>query len=213
MKLVDDAEEQRTLEELLDQTKPPVPAECAGLHYLLFTPLRYASRFRREGLTPPVFYASETVETAIAELAFWRLLFFAESPGTPWPANPLELTAFDAGYAAALCLDLTAPPYDDQTDSWRNPIDYGPCQAIADDVWTMGAQAIRTLSARAPGVNFAILTCTVFTETEPASQRTWRMMLSASGVFALAEAGDFTLAFDRGAFARDPRIAALDWTR
>ena len=63
MKLVDTADEQATLELLLDQTKPPVPAECRGLDYLLFTPFRYGapypngSRFRRAGLTAGVFYA------------------------------------------------------------------------------------------------------------------------------------------------------------
>ena len=83
MKLIDDADEQHTLEELLDASKPPVPAECAGLHYLLFTPFRYEaradSRFRRAGATPPVFYGAEQVDTAVAEIAFWRLLFFLES--------------------------------------------------------------------------------------------------------------------------------------
>ena len=111
MKLIDDADEQHTLEELLDASKPPVPAECAGLHYLLFTPFRYEaradSRFRRAGATPPVFYAAEQVDTAVAEIAFWRLLFFLESPGTPWPSNPLELTAFAVAYKVDRCLDLT----------------------------------------------------------------------------------------------------------
>lgn len=98
MKLVDNPREQETLEEILDATKPPVPDECSHLHWLLFTPFRYDartdSRFRREGRTPAIFYAAEHIETAVAEMAFWRLLFFIESPGTPWPANPLEMTAF-----------------------------------------------------------------------------------------------------------------------
>ena len=93
MKLVDTADEQAALEVLLDQTKPPVPAECRSLDYLLFTPFRYGapypngSRFRRAGYTAGVFYASETPATAVAEMAFHRLLFFADSPATPWPAN------------------------------------------------------------------------------------------------------------------------------
>jgi hypothetical protein len=61
LKLVDTVEEQQALEQLIEETKPPLPPECAGLHYLLSTPFRYGavypvgSRFRRAGLTEGVF--------------------------------------------------------------------------------------------------------------------------------------------------------------
>src|SRR3954453_15365533 len=86
MKIVDIVAEQGALETLLEQSKPPVPPECRHLHYLLATPFRYGapypsgSRFRRAGLTKGVFYASRTSSTAIAEMTFHRLLFFADSP-------------------------------------------------------------------------------------------------------------------------------------
>ena len=68
MKLVDDVEEQITLEELIDESKPPVPPECTHLHYLLFTPFRYSprhdSRFARARSTDRAFYAAEAVSTA-----------------------------------------------------------------------------------------------------------------------------------------------------
>src|SRR5690606_16084059 len=89
MKLVETVDEQALLESLLDETKPVFPSECAGLDYLLATPFRYGaaypygSRFRRAGRTPGVFYAAEKIDTAIAEMSFYRLLFFAESPETP----------------------------------------------------------------------------------------------------------------------------------
>src|SRR5205085_3795769 len=94
LKLVDTLAEQALLEDLIESSKPPVPPECRHLHYLLATPFRYGaaypngSRFRRAGMTEGVFYAAEAVATAVAEMAFHRLLFFAESPATPWPANP-----------------------------------------------------------------------------------------------------------------------------
>ena len=53
MALVDTMAEQQRLEQLLDESKPPVPPECRSLHYLLATPFRYGapypggSRFRR----------------------------------------------------------------------------------------------------------------------------------------------------------------------
>src|SRR3954452_9062009 len=118
MKLVDTLAEQSALESLVETTKPPVPPDCNHLHYLLSTPFRYGapypagSRFRRAGLTPGVFYASRAVVTAIAEMAFHRLLFFADSPGTPWPAGAGDYTAFSARFRTAAGIDLTAPPFD-----------------------------------------------------------------------------------------------------
>jgi hypothetical protein len=109
LKLTDTQEEQSRLEELIEATKPRLPEECRHLPYLLSTPFRYGapyptgSRFRRAGLTAGVFYAAENPRTAIAELTFYRLLFFAESPNTPWPTNPGEYTAF----AARLSEELT----------------------------------------------------------------------------------------------------------
>lgn len=219
MKLVDDAEEQRTLEELLDGSKPPVPIECQRLHWLLFTPFRYEarsdSRFRRAGSTAGVFYAAEAVETAVAEIAFWRLLFFVESPGTPWPANPLELTAFAARYATASCHDLTLPPFDVRRAVWLHPIDYGPCHALADEARRLGAQVIRSVSARDPaaGANVSLLTCDAFVDRDPTRQQSWRLKLSGAGVYGRCETPPTELVFSPAAFARDPRIAAFDWSR
>src|SRR5437868_4446832 len=74
LKLTDNRAEQALLETIIEAVKPPVPADCEHLDFLLATPFRYAaykegSRFRRAGFTPGVFYASENVETAIAETA------------------------------------------------------------------------------------------------------------------------------------------------
>ena len=219
MKLIDTVDEQRILEELLDVSKAPVPDDCAHLHYLLFTPFRYEarsdSRFRRAGATSGVFYASERIETAIAEIAFWRLLFFAESLGTPWPANALELTAFTVRYRTELCLDLTAPPYDLREAEWIDPVAYGPCHDIADEARRLGAQAIRSRSARDPeqGVNVSLLCCAVFSDPMPVARRTVWIKLSASGVLVKGEQPGLEKLFDRLAFARDPRIARFDWDR
>src|SRR5215469_7653183 len=83
LKLVNSVGEQAVLEELIEATKPPLPPECRDLHYLLSTPFRYGSvyptgsRFRRAGMSEGVFYASEKPQTAVAEMTFHRLLFFA----------------------------------------------------------------------------------------------------------------------------------------
>src|SRR4051794_33376689 len=157
LKLVDTLAEQEVLERLIEETKPAVPPECAHLHYLLATPFRYGapyplgSRFRRAGLTPGVYYASAKVATAIAEIAFYRLLFFAESPDTPWPQNAGEFTAFSIRYASRRALDLTAPPLSRDKAAWTDPIDYARCQALADAARKAEADVIKYQSVRDPG--------------------------------------------------------------
>src|SRR5215467_6877893 len=151
-KLTDTAAEQRVLEELIEKSKPQVPPECRQLNYLLSTPFRYGapyprgSRFRRAGRTLGVFYASERVDTAIAELCFLRLLFFSESPDTRWPANAGEYTAFAAEYATARSVDLTLPPFDSRATIWMHPIDYEPCQTLAEMARDADVELIRYAS-------------------------------------------------------------------
>ncbi len=219
MALVDTLAEQELLENLLDASKPPVPPDCRHLHYPLATPFRYGapyphgSRFRRAGLTPGVFYASQSVATAIAEMAFHRLLFFAESPATPWPASAGEYTAFAARFRASSALDLTAAPFDRDKARWANPTDYSHSQSLADVARAAGVQALRYDSARAPGRNIALLACRAFAAREPLERQVWRLHVGAPGVRAICAFPRQRLEFDRLAFASDPRIAALRWER
>lgn len=217
--LVDSLAEQERLEQLIEATKPSVPEECRGLHYLLATPFRYrpypqGSRFRRAGMTPGVFYAAARVETAIAEAAFYRLLFFAESPGTPWPANASEHTAFSVRHGGK-GIDLTQPPVSRQRRRWTHPTEYEACQTLADRARAAGIEVIRYASARDPErrPNLALLTCRAFRVKEPGERQSWRIRLSASGVQALREFPKASLDFGRDSFAADPRLAALNWGR
>ena len=222
-KLVDTLTEQARLEELLERSKPPMPPECVGLHYLLGTPFRYGapyphgSRFRRAGLTPGVFYASKTIGTAVAETAFHRLLFFVDSPGMPWPDNAGEFTAFSVRYRTAAGLDLAAPSLDRDRAVWTHPTDYGPCQDLAVSARDAGGQVLRYPSARDPapggGTNLALLTCRAFGAPQPVERQTWRIHLAGTGVRAICTFPEMRFEFGRSAFARDPRIAGLRWDR
>ncbi len=214
MKLTDTLEEQSLLEEELERTKPPGPAECRHLHYLLATPFRYGrypgnSRFRREGFSPGVFYASEAVETALAETVFYRLLFFAESPGTPWPRNPLELTGFRTTFETARAIDLTRSPFDREAPVWTHRTDYAACLELADAARAAEIGVIRYRSVRDPagGANLALLSCTVFTESHPTDFTTWRVAFSDRGANALCDRTDARIGFPWSAFGDDPRIA------
>jgi hypothetical protein len=220
MKLVDTLPEQHLLESILDATKPPVPLECQQLHYLLSTPFRYGapypagSRFRRAGFTAGVFYASAVVTTAVAEMAFHRLLFFADSPETPWPSDAGDYTAFSTRVRTRAGLDLTGAPFDAARGRWTHPTAYEPCQAMADAAREAGVDAIRYTSARdAEGINVALLTCRAFAAREPLARQTWRLGLNAYGVRAVCDFPDAHLEFTRAAFANDPRIRELRWER
>lgn len=221
LKLVETLEEQSLLEDLIEETKPTVPFECRHLDYLLSTPFRYGalyrhgSRFRRAGRTLGVYYASEEPRTALAEMAFYRLLFFAESLGTPWPADAGEYTAFAAMVATERSIDLTIAPFAAQGARWRHLTDYAPTQDLADIARAASVELIRYESVRDPhaGANLALLTCLAFAEDRPIERQTWRIRLSPSGVQAICEFPETRISFDRTAFAADPRLAAFDWDR
>jgi RES domain len=221
VKLTDNVDEQALLERLIEDTKPRVPPECAHLSYLLSTPFRYGapyphgSRFRKPGRTDGVFYASESADTAAAEMAFRRLLFFAESPATPWPANPGEYSAFAASFATDRCLDLTRTPLNGDRALWTHPTAYAPCQELAAAARSATIAVIRSESVRDPRhrANIALLTCRSFAKADVVARQTWRIHLDAAGVRAMCEAPRYTLAFSHDAFAADPRIAGMTWTR
>jgi len=220
VKLTDTLEEQAALEKLIEETKPQVPEECRHLGYLLLTPFRYSpypisSRFRRAGSADGVFYAAEVCETAVAEAAFHRLLFYLESPATPWPANPGEYTAFAADFATACALDLTRAPLLARRADWTHCTDYTACLDLADAARIAAVEAIRYESVRDPRsrANIALLSCRVLTEHDLVDRQTWHLHFSSSGIRAMREAPAGTVSFDRSTFAADPRIATMRWDR
>jgi RES domain len=221
MKLTDTAAEQRALEMLIEATKPAVPPECRHLNFLLSTPFRYdapyplGSRFRRAGRTAGVFYGSEHPHTAIAELCFHRLLFFSESPDTPWPGNAGEYAAFAVDYATPRSIDLTLPPFDSRSALWTQLTRYDECQTLAELARAEDIAIIKYSSVRDPShrLNIAILSCRAFAATEPMSRQTWRLLLGGNGARALCEMPHEAIDFNRRAFHDDPRIAAMRWAR
>lgn len=134
MRLVDDLQEQQLLEQLLNESKPPLPPQAAGLHYLVSTPFRYtsphASRFRRVG-EPGLWYGSDEPHTVCAELAYWRTKFLNDSDGLRDGHVVTEHTFFQAQFDG-LELDLTAAPMDSLRDTWRGA--YVECHRLADQV-------------------------------------------------------------------------------
>ncbi len=220
MKLTDSLDEQEVLENIIEESKPIVPEECRHLDYLLLTPFRYTpypfnSRFRRAGSSEGVFYASEASETAAAEAAFYRLLFFAESPDTPWPENPGEYTAFAVDIATPKAIDLMHEPFVKDRPLWTDLGDYTACLDLADTARSAALEAIRYESVRdlQSRANVAILSCRAFAANDVVGRQTWHLHFGGSGVRATCESPKLAIPFARGAFAADPRMASFRWNR
>jgi len=216
MKIVDNKSEQHRLEELLEETKPPIPEACSDLNYLLFTPFRYkpphnGSRFRREGQTEGAFYASEKIETALAEISFYRLLFYTESPDTPLPLNPCPFQVFPIKYASDRSIDLTIPPLNTDQKYWEIPNDNSYCQEIADHARANNINVIRSSSVRCPeeGKNITILSCDAFAEKAPKASKfeSWRLIIKKDRAIAVKECrSSNALSFTKESFSNDPRM-------
>lgn len=221
VKLVDTLDEQKSLEDLLEAAKPEIPAECQSLEYLLSTPFRYkpyktGSRFRRSGNSLGVFYCSEEEETAIAETAFYRLLFFADSPSTPWPSNALTFTSFRVDLKTNNAVDLTKPPLVNFRNLWVDFVDYSYCQNFADEARKLDAEIIRYESVRdirGGKGNLAVLRCAAFNRTISLDKHTWNVQVGAFGVQALCQFPSISRSYPPQTFAADGRISSMNWTR
>src|SRR5207244_11296246 len=111
-KLVGWEAEQGVFEELIDRrAKLPVPAGFEGLHYLLYTPFRHpplrnGSRFGTR-LLRGILYGARELPTALAEVAYYRLVFLDGSAADLGDLH-LDLTAFWFGISATRGVDLSA---------------------------------------------------------------------------------------------------------
>lgn len=155
MRLVDTLQDQELLEQLLEGSKPPLPPQAQGCHYLLSTPFRYLSewpsRFRRPN-EPGAWYGADEPATVAAELAHWRWKFFMDSDGLRDGSLVTELTFFQAHFAGSE-LDITRMPWAEHRPAWRHSQDYSPCHQLAATVRAVEPpiQAIRYESARREG--------------------------------------------------------------
>lgn len=178
--LVDSLEEQSLLEELLETSKPKLSVGSKHLHYLLSTPFRYpplkhGSRFgtRHE---PSLFYGSMELDTALAETAYYRQVFWSGMTRPP-PSGKLttELTAFGARFAVERGLRLYESPFANFDARLTNPGDYSDSQQLGTELRTAGIEGFEYRSARDPqrGINIAIYSPTALNEPNPVWQEPW----------------------------------------
>lgn len=188
-RLVDTVEEQELLEDLIEGQKPPVPPgpEFRGLHYLLKTsfrypPLRHGSRFGTRA-ERSIWYGGETLRTAFAEAAYYRLVFL-DGTRADLGALTFEWTTFELGIATPRGLDLTRPPYAGREARISSPVDYAYSQALGAAMRTAGVAAFRFRSARdrGRGCNIGVFDPAAFASRRPARMATWHCTADRRGV-------------------------------
>lgn len=175
-KLVDTDAEQQLLEQLIDTSKPPQPP-ARRLHYLLATPFRYpplqhGTRFGRRA-EASLFYGSETLPAAFAEVAYYRLLFL-EGSSAELGVVETELTAFSVAVRTSRGIDLTVAPFAAHKSWIAAPGSYAASQPLGAAMRAAHVEAFRYDSARADrGVNVGVFSPAAFARTRPGQLQTW----------------------------------------
>lgn len=184
--LVDTLEEQALLEDLIDHAKPPDTTN-GRFHYLLSTPFRYpplahGSRFGDRTMRG-IWYGAETVSGAMAEVAYYRLVFLS---GTTAALHTLsvELTAFRVRAKTARGVDLTQPPFAAHKAAIASPRVYDAAQALGAAMRDSGVEMCRYPSARDPagGANVAVFAPRVFGRSAPQAFQRWQCTASHARV-------------------------------
>lgn len=188
MALVDSVAEQAVLERLVEASKPPVPRDVAalGLHWLLFTPFRYApppggSRFRGPN-DPGVFYGADQPRTACAEVGYWRWRHLRDSPElAAMPQRPQTVFRVPVTGNA---VDLRAQPFERDRATWTHRTDYAGCQALARAARDAGVQWLRYESVRDSrhGGCGAVLDAAAFASRAPVEQQGWLLTVTRTRV-------------------------------
>ncbi len=162
--LVDTRKEHDLLEELLEESKPPVDKKK---HYLIFTPFRYppldyGSRFGRI-FEPSLWYGSLELETAFAEVGYYRLQFFKDSEADLEHIE-IPMTAFKTYLSTDKGIDLTSPPFNAYAEKISNKSSYEYSQPLGTSMREENIEAFIFNSARAKdkGNNIAVYTPEVF---------------------------------------------------
>ena len=182
-KLVQSSAEQEVLEALIDGVKPPVPEDVRGLHYLLSTPFRHpplrnGSRFGTR-LQRGIFYAAREVPTALAEVAYYRLVFRAGTDAQ-LGLTQTEHTAFRVSLDTRHGVDLTRPPFDTHAARISSPTDYAPTQALGTAMREDGVALALFTSARDPrrGTNVAVFAPCFSADAPHPDWQTWTCVTS-----------------------------------
>ncbi|MCA0404293.1 MAG: RES family NAD+ phosphorylase [Proteobacteria bacterium] len=162
--LVDSTDEHELLENLLENSKPKL---SSNKPYLIFTPfryppLKYGSRFGNI-YEPSLWYGSINIETALAEVAYYRLKFFDDTLANLGYIE-IPMTAFKAYIKTKSGIDLTKSPFKKYKDWISHKINYQYSQQLGSEMREAKVEAFIYMSARDNngGKNAAVFTPGVF---------------------------------------------------
>lgn len=179
MSLVDNSDEQAILENLLEATKPKPPVASKAYHYLIKTPFRYpplrhGSRFGNK-LAYGIFYASLQSETALAECAYYRLVFLYGMETLPDKQIVTEHTTFKVNIESNSGIDLTKKPFNQYTNDISNPINYAISQQLGSDMRESAVSMFTYQSARdqKKGFNAGVFVITAIKSKKPHAFSEW----------------------------------------
>jgi hypothetical protein len=210
--LVKSLDRQAVLEEMLESTKPALPEFTAGFHYLLATPfryppLKYGSRFgsRKE---PSLFYGSKKIDTALAETAYYRFVFWHGMAVAPDKKLDTQHTLFDVSYKTQKGIRLQLPPFDVYSTELTHLSDYMMTQALGSLMRGSGVDVFEFYSARDPnkGINVGLFSTAGFASRNPAHQEPWICELTASQVFFRSAREKGVTGFSLESFFVDGRL-------
>lgn len=201
MRLVDDLAEQSALEQMLDRGKPSYRTGSAHLHYLLSTPFRYpplrhGSRFGQRH-ERSLLYGSLGWQTALAEAAYYRLVFWHGQRLAPAQPYTTQHLLFEADYATAAGLRLQDTECTTYRSIIADPTDYSATQTLGSAMRAAGIMAFEYPSARCPlgGSNVGLFEPDALVSERPVTMQNWLCKTSAEQVVFNARDPDRLIGF------------------
>lgn len=193
--LVNNVYEQGVLEDLIESTKSPLPADTHSLHYLLTTPfryppLKYGSRF---GTTfeQGIFYGSLNISTALAETAYYRFVYML-GPETPYKHSiSNQYSSFSVTVRSDRGIFLDQPPFSKYEATLVSPSSYVETQQLGSNMREAEIEIVQYTSARDKnkGKNVALFSPKAFQSKIPTQIMTWLCQISIEEVGFMAKEG------------------------
>jgi hypothetical protein len=204
--------EQALLEDLIEASKPRVPGPAIGLHFLLATPFRYpplpwGSRFGRR-FEPSLFYAARSIDTVLAECAYYRFVFWSGMAEPPPAPLDTRHTLFSVAIATSRGLQLQLAPFNEFADVLRDRRFYGATQALGSAMRDAGIDAFEYRSARDPqqGLNVALITPAALATPKPDILDEWLCQTRAGHVSYYSRPGGGVRDFPLESFLVDGEL-------
>ncbi len=204
MNLVDTLDEQSLLEELIEETKPSVHA-MKQRHYLIKTPFRYpplkhGSRFGGR-FEPSIFYAGQTLKSAICESAFYSFYFMSRCT-LPYENTIINhKTSFSVEIQDGNHIALTKISDPEINAKLTHKSDYQFTQSIGKQMREQGVSSFSFLSARCEKeINIGIFDIDSIID-EPKNYQNWEVKQTAKNILFYCQMHpNLSLSFSKESF-------------